>query len=51
MYSPCDDPNRYTYIEGSSSGGLVIYENGDFAYSHHGTDPVSGRLCNEFDIV
>jgi len=51
VYSPCDDPNRYTYIEGSSSGGLVIYENGDFAYSHHGTDPVSGRLCNAFDLV
>lgn len=51
VYSPCDNPNRYTYIEGSSSGGLVIYENGDFAYSHHGTDPVSGRLCNAFDLV
>ncbi len=25
--------------------------NGDFAYSHHGTDPVSGRLCNAFDLV
>ena len=51
VYSPCDDPNRYTYIEGSSAGGLVVYENGDFAYSHHGTDPISGKLCNSFDLV
>lgn len=51
IYSPCENPNRYTYIPGSSTGGLVIYENGDFAYSHHGTDPISGKLCNAFDLV
>ncbi len=51
IYTPCDDPNRYTYTEGSSAGGLVIYENGDFAYSNHGTDPISGKLCNSFDLV
>ena len=51
VYSPCENPNRYTYIPGSSTGGLVIYENGDFAYSHHGTDPISGKLCNAFDLV
>lgn len=42
---------RYTYTGGSTSGGLVVYENGKFAYSHHGTDPVSGKLCNSFDLV
>jgi predicted P-loop ATPase len=51
IYSPCETSNRYTYIPGSSAGGLVIYENGDFAYSHHGTDPISGKLCNAFDLV
>lgn len=51
VYSSCDDPNRYTYAAGSTSGGLVIYENGDFAYSHHSTDPIGGRLCNAFDLV
>ncbi|WP_446898819.1 VapE domain-containing protein [Clostridium sp. LBM24168] len=51
IYVPCADNNRYTYTKGSTSGGLVIYENGDFAYSHHGTDPVSGKLCNAFDLV
>ncbi|MFL0251962.1 VapE domain-containing protein [Clostridium neuense] len=51
IYVPCVDKNRYTYAKGSTSGGLIIYENGDFAYSHHGTDPVSGKLCNAFDLV
>lgn len=41
---------RYTYSEGSTVGGLVVYED-KFAYSHHGTDPVSGMLCNAFDLV
>ena len=43
--------NRYTYHEGSTSGGLVLYENSKFAYSHHNTDPVSGQLVNSFDLV
>ncbi|MGK0577477.1 VapE domain-containing protein [Macrococcus capreoli] len=43
--------DRYTYIDGSTSGGLVVYENGNFAYSHHGTDIISSRLVNSFDLV
>lgn len=49
-YISCEN-GRYTYSGGSTSGGLVIYENGKFAYSHHGTDPISGKLCNSFDLV
>lgn len=41
---------RYTYLKGSTAGGLIIYED-KFAYSHHGTDPISGTLCNAFDLV
>jgi putative DNA primase/helicase len=40
----------YTYINGSTSAGLKVYEN-KFAYSHHGTDPAGGKLCNVFDLV
>ena len=43
-------PGRYTYVHGTTSAGLIIYED-KFAYSHHGTDPVGGRLCNAFDLV
>lgn len=42
---------RYTYIPGSTTGGLVIYDDDTFAYSHHGTDPISGKLVNAFDLV
>lgn len=50
-YTECDIENRYTYIEGTTSAGLVIYEDDKFAFSHHGTDPISGKLCNAFDLV
>lgn len=50
-YTPCAKPDRYTYTHGSTAAGLVLYEGGKFAYSHHGTDPVSGRLVNAFDLV
>lgn len=50
VYAPTDKDDRYTYLEGSTSGGLVIYED-VFAYSHHGTDPVGDTLCNAFDLA
>ena len=41
---------RYTYTEGSTTGGLVTYDD-VFAYSHHSTDKISGQLVNSFDLV
>lgn len=49
-YTPCDEPNRYTYAEGSTAAGVVIYDD-KFSYSHHATDPASGQLCNAWDLV
>ena len=49
-YEPCDVDNRYTYTKGSTSAGVITYD-GIFSYSHHGTDPASGMLCNAFDLV
>lgn len=52
LYEPCDnDPNRFTYLGGSTTGGAVIYDGGKYLYSHHATDPCSGRLVNAFDLV
>lgn len=51
VYIKCGADNRYTYAEGSSAAGLVVYENGKFAYSNHATDPIGGQLCNAFDLV
>lgn len=49
-YEPTTNPDRYTYIGGSTSAGLVVYDE-KFAYSNHSTDPISGQLCNAFDLV
>jgi predicted P-loop ATPase len=50
-YIPTDIPDRYTYAGGSTTGGAIIYDNGLFLYSHHATDPCSGKLVNAFDLV
>lgn len=50
IYVPGADETRYTYAEGSTTGGVVIYDD-KFSYSHHGTDPASNTLCNAFDLV
>jgi len=50
-YQPCDEPNRYTYTEGSTAAGVVIYEDGKFSYSFHGTDPASLQTVNAWDLV
>ena len=50
-YQPCDEPNRYTYTEGSTAAGVVIYQDGKYSYSFHGTDPASGQAVNAWDLV
>ena len=49
-YVPSDDPSRYTYTEGSTAAGVIIYDD-KFTYSHHATDPASGVLCNAWELV
>lgn len=49
-YVPTAHEDRYTYTQGSTAAGLIIYED-TFAYSHHGTDPCSGKTSNAFDLV
>lgn len=51
IYSKCSIQDRYTYVNGSSAAGLIVYENSKFAYSNHATDPAGGTLCNAFDLV
>lgn len=51
-YTPVDDSlTRYTYVGSSSQGGFVVYDDDTFAYSHHESDPISGREVNAFDLV
>jgi len=52
IYEAVDNSQeRYTYLGGSTTGGAIVYDNGLFLYSHHSTDPCSGRLVNAFDLV
>jgi hypothetical protein len=52
IYEPVENiPGRYTYIDGSTTGGAVVYDGGKFLYSHHATDPCGGKLVNAFDLV
>ena len=48
-YEPCGN-GRYTFVGGSTVGGAVVYDD-KFLFSHHATDPCSGKLCNAFDMV
>lgn len=52
VYLPADGaPGRFTFTGGSTTGGAVLYDGGKFLYSHHATDPCSGKLVNAFDLV
>lgn len=51
VYAPTDIPDRYTFAGGSTTGGAVVYDHGQFLFSHHATDPCSGKLVNSFDLV
>lgn len=50
VYEPCGG-DRYTYINGSTHGGVLVYDDGLFTYSNHATDPTCSKLCNAFDLV
>ena len=50
VYQPCDEPGRYTYTEGSTAAGVVLYDD-KFTFSHHATDPASSQLVNAWDLV
>lgn len=50
IYEETQYQDRYTYALGSTSAGVVVYDD-LFSFSHHSTDPTCGRLCNAFDLV
>ena len=50
VYAPSTVDNRYDYIPGEGSCGLLVYDD-IFAYSHHATDPAGDRTLNAFDLI
>lgn len=50
VYEESGIENRYTYIDGSTAAGVIVYDD-KFSFSHHSTDPTNNILCNAFDLV
>lgn len=50
-YIETGDPDRFTYMGATTTGGAVVYDDGMFIYSNHATDPTGGMLLNAFDLV
>ena len=50
IYEPSAVEGRYDYIPADSSAGVVVYDD-KFVFSHHASDPASGKLLNAFDLV
>lgn len=50
-YDETVETDRYTYLGGSTTGGAIVYDDGKFLFSHHATDPCSGKLVNAWDLV
>lgn len=42
--------NRYTYTPGTTSNGVVVYDD-KFVFSNHDSDPAGGQTLNAFDLV
>ena len=51
IYTPSRINGRYDYVKGTTSAGLVAYDDDIYAYSFHGSDPATGSLNNAFDLV
>ena len=51
VYEPTDKPDRWTYTGGSTSGGMLTFDD-MFAYSYHNNDPIQGNhVFNAYDLV
>lgn len=51
VYEPTDKPDRWTYTGGSTSGGMLTFDD-MFAYSYHNNDPIRGNhVFNAYDLV
>jgi predicted P-loop ATPase len=51
VYVDGNSPNRLTYSGSTASNGAVLYDDGQFLYSNHESDPVGGKNVNSWDLV
>lgn len=50
-YGPDGVPTRYTFLDGTSSNGVVVLDDGQHIRSYHGSDPASDMNLNAWDLV
>lgn len=50
VYEPAGD-GRFTYTAGHGHSGAVLYDDGKFLFSNHGSDPCADQNVNAFDMV
>jgi putative DNA primase/helicase len=51
VYEPTEKPDRWTFTGGTTSGGMLTFDD-MFAYSFHNNDPIQGNhVFNAFDLV
>ena len=52
IYEPSLNCKRYTYKDGSSQNGLIIYDEGQYCFNRHSTNPIGIKHCyNAYDLV
>lgn len=50
VYLPTEDKDRWSFSEGSTTGGAIVFDEGKFLFSYHSTDPACGQLLNSWDL-
>lgn len=51
VYVAGNSTNRLTYSGSTASNGAVLYDDGQFLYSNHESDPCGGKNVNSWDLV
>jgi predicted P-loop ATPase len=44
-------PGRYRLADADSTGGMVLYGDDKYCYSHHAKDPIQGKLTHAYDLI